>query len=230
MKRFGELVLVLAVIAIGGWALRANSAKLQLMFLISRFADGSHCYFVKVDGASVETHGGNPRQLSTQQLEEVALALEVGHAWSAENADYTRSGDAMLYSQIVLQQGSKSRRVSWKGVGQREFRLVDRLLASPVGPELREAISSAAGSLRASLPPPLRRPRRPRIGGGCRKEVLLERAEASRVVPLLEYRYPEVDFIMHPTMNGFYTIGSRNNVLALKNDVPGLDQLKFLSQ
>jgi hypothetical protein len=31
-------------------------------------------------------------------------------------------------------------------------------------------------------------------------------------------------------MNGFYAMGSRKNVLALKNDVPGLDQLTFLNQ
>lgn len=228
MRRFGELILVLAIIAIGGWALHAKSSKLQLMFLISRYADGSHCYFVKVDGAKVETHGSSPRPLSTDQLEEVALALEAGHAWSASSADYTRSGDAVLYTQIFLQQGSSSRRVSWRGFGPREFRLVDRLLASPVGPELREAIRSAAGSLRANLPSPPESPRR-RIG--CvRQEHLLERAAASRVVPLLEYRYPEVLFIMHPTMNGFYAVGSSRSVLALKNDVPGLDQLSFLNR
>lgn len=33
---------------------------------------------------------------------------------------------------------------------------------------------------------------------------------------------------MHPTMNGFYIVGSRNDVLAIKNDVPGLDELAFL--
>lgn len=227
MKRAGELLLILAIIAIGGWALRANSRRLQLMFLISRFSDGSHCYYLKMEGAKVETHGGSQRQLSAQQMEGVARALEVGRAWSAENADYTGSGDALLYSQIVLENGSRSRRVSWKGCGPREFRLVDRLLASPVGPELREAISSAAGSLRASLPSPPE-PRRRKLGCG-RQEILLERAEASRVVPLLEFRYPEVDFIIHPTMNGFYAMGSPKNVLALKNDVPGLDQLTFLN-
>ena len=190
-----NLTALLALLALCGlaarWAQRANSSRLQLMFLISQFDDGSHCYYVRVDGAKVETHGGNPRPLSTQQLEEVVLALEVGQAWSAENADYSRSGDAKIYSQIVLQQGSRSRRVSWKCVGPSECRLVDRLLASPVGPELREAISSAVGSLRASLPPPAE-PRRRIVGCGCRQEILLERVAAIRVVPLLEFRYPGV--------------------------------------
>ena len=40
----------------------------------------------------------------------------------------------------------------------------------------------------------------------------------------LQGEYPNVEFIPHPTMNGFYAVGSREDILKLKEEVPELDR------
>lgn len=56
------------------------------------------------------------------------------------------------------------------------------------------------------------------------QEILLEKAPAATVMRILAERYPTVKFTMHPTMNGFYVHGTRKDIMAIKADVPGLDQ------
>lgn len=57
-----------------------------------------------------------------------------------------------------------------------------------------------------------------------RQEYLLERAPASQVITVLQRQYQHVEFIPHPTMNGFYAVGTRADILLIKNDVPSLDR------
>ncbi|MCA9796119.1 MAG: hypothetical protein KC910_30135, partial [Candidatus Eremiobacteraeota bacterium] len=57
-----------------------------------------------------------------------------------------------------------------------------------------------------------------------RQEILLERAPAAKVMEYLFQRYPEVKFSPHPTMKGFYVEGSREDILAIKRAIPGLDR------
>ncbi len=57
-----------------------------------------------------------------------------------------------------------------------------------------------------------------------RQEFLLERAHAYDVIRLLQGEYKDVEFIPHPTMNGFYAVGSREDILRLKAEVPWLDK------
>ena len=57
-----------------------------------------------------------------------------------------------------------------------------------------------------------------------RQEFLLEYAPADKVMRFLKGQYKEVEFIPHPTMNGFYAVGKRGDILQLKNEVPQLDQ------
>jgi len=64
-------------------------------------------------------------------------------------------------------------------------------------------------------------PSRPR--GIIRQEVLVENAPAARVITSLQARFKDVEFIPHPTLNGFYAVGSRSDILELKNLVPDLD-------
>jgi type II secretory pathway component GspD/PulD (secretin) len=58
-----------------------------------------------------------------------------------------------------------------------------------------------------------------------RQEILLEKAPAAKVIGFLQGQYKDVEFIPHPTMNGFYAVGSRHDILQIKNDVPNLDKV-----
>jgi type II secretory pathway component GspD/PulD (secretin) len=66
-------------------------------------------------------------------------------------------------------------------------------------------------------------PRTP--ANSVRQEVLLEKAPAAKVIGFLQGQYKNVEFIPHPTMNGFYAVGSRGDILSIKNDVPNLDRV-----
>lgn len=109
------------------------------------------------------------------------------------------------------------------GKGFSQMRVVDALLRSPLGPELHECILTARSPLEKKET--LRReawltehhiPQ-------CPLEVLLESVEAQ-----LEYAYPNVRLRAHPTMNGFYLAGPRNNLVHLKKQIPNLDRRPFL--
>jgi type IV pilus secretin PilQ/predicted competence protein len=58
-----------------------------------------------------------------------------------------------------------------------------------------------------------------------RQEILLEKAPAAKVIGFLQGQYKNVEFVPHPTMNGFYAVGSRSDVLQIKNEVPNLDRV-----
>lgn len=64
--------------------------------------------------------------------------------------------------------------------------------------------------------------------GAIRQEILLEKAPAAKVIGFLQGQYKDVEFIPHPTMNGFYAVGSRSDILQIKNDVPNLDRVPEL--
>ena len=64
--------------------------------------------------------------------------------------------------------------------------------------------------------------------GAIRQEILLEKAPAAKVIGFLQGQYKDVEFIPHPTMNGFYAVGSRSEILQIKNDVPNLDRVPEL--
>ena len=66
-------------------------------------------------------------------------------------------------------------------------------------------------------------PRTP--ANSVRQEILLEKAPAAKVIGFLQGQYKNVEFIPHPTMNGFYAVGSRADILSIKNDVPNLDRV-----
>lgn len=67
-------------------------------------------------------------------------------------------------------------------------------------------------------------PRVPKANA-VRQEILLEKAPAAKVISFLQSQYRDVEFIPHPTMNGFYVVGSRADVLQIKGDVPNLDKV-----
>ncbi len=58
-----------------------------------------------------------------------------------------------------------------------------------------------------------------------RQEFLLEKAPSAKVVDFLAGQYDRVKFTPHPTMNGFYAQGSKNDILQIKREVPNLDRV-----
>lgn len=58
-----------------------------------------------------------------------------------------------------------------------------------------------------------------------RQEILLEKAPAPKVISFLESQYKGVKFIPHPTMNGFYVVGSKRDVLDIKSSIANLDRV-----
>jgi type IV pilus assembly protein PilQ len=72
------------------------------------------------------------------------------------------------------------------------------------------------------------------VGGGngpqvpkdaIRQEILLEKAPAAKVISFLESQYKNVKFTPHPTMNGFYVLGARKDVLQIKSEIGTLDRV-----
>lgn len=61
--------------------------------------------------------------------------------------------------------------------------------------------------------------------GAVRMEYLLEEAPSAKVVDFLKNEYPRVKFTPHPTMNGFYALGSREDLLQIKRELSNLDRV-----
>ncbi len=58
-----------------------------------------------------------------------------------------------------------------------------------------------------------------------RMEYLLEEAPSAKVVDFLTGQYPKVKFTPHPTMNGFYANGSKEDLLQIKRELATLDRV-----
>ena len=63
------------------------------------------------------------------------------------------------------------------------------------------------------------------VATSLRQEVLLDRAPATQVVEILRKRFPALEFILHPVLNGFYAMGPRADILRMKSLIPDLDVL-----
>ncbi|MGE0490826.1 MAG: hypothetical protein AB7S38_16585 [Vulcanimicrobiota bacterium] len=108
---------------------------------------------------------------------------------------------------------------------------LDRVLAGLPGEfgykMLEHSVVVASLEKLAEVPPACLIDREP--GGepppdSIRQEILLERVPAARVMEYLFPQYPNVQFTAHPTMNGFYVEGGREDILAIKRSIPGLDR------
>jgi type II secretory pathway component GspD/PulD (secretin) len=58
-----------------------------------------------------------------------------------------------------------------------------------------------------------------------RMEYLLEEASSAKVVDFLKGEYPRVKFTPHPTMNGFFANGSKEDLLQIKRELANLDRV-----
>lgn len=57
----------------------------------------------------------------------------------------------------------------------------------------------------------------------CRFEILLEHAPVQDLLPELRSAFPDIEFTEHPTMNGFFPLGSKESLLELKRMIYKLD-------
>lgn len=58
-----------------------------------------------------------------------------------------------------------------------------------------------------------------------RMEYLLEEAQSAKVVEFLKGEYERVKFTPHPTMNGFYATGSKDDLIQIKRELGNLDRV-----
>ncbi len=63
-----------------------------------------------------------------------------------------------------------------------------------------------------------------RIACSPRMEYLLEGIFSTVAVPYFQCRYPLVTFTHHPTMNGFYAMGNRDELLAIKRELVAFEK------
>ncbi len=61
--------------------------------------------------------------------------------------------------------------------------------------------------------------------GSVRQEFILEAAPSAKVVEFLQGQYLNVKFVPHPTMNGFYAVGPKKDILSIKTELPNLDRV-----
>ena len=57
------------------------------------------------------------------------------------------------------------------------------------------------------------------------QEFVLESAPSAGVIDFLKGQYPDVVFTPHPTINGFYAKGTKDELLEIKGKLPNLDQV-----
>ncbi len=57
-----------------------------------------------------------------------------------------------------------------------------------------------------------------------RREFSLNRAPSDKVTGFLQSQYPRVKFIAHPTVNGFYAVGSEQDLNQIQSELANLDQ------
>jgi len=225
VRRF-ELLVLFTVIALGAWLGNAREQRLALTWSISNNPDGSSGYALRVAGNQLSGPAG-VRTLSDSELDQINQALDDARAWSFT---FAKGGPSpALYTHAWLRRGHQSIELRWDGLASTShMRVVDALLRSPLGPELRQCVQMARAPLEERETARRNATRIKRRLPGCRQEVLLEVDDAQRLLPLLEYSYPQVKLEAHPTMNGFYPTGPRDSILQIKNDVPNLDRIPFL--
>lgn len=94
------------------------------------------------------------------------------------------------------------------------------------GPSTRTVVVAPPDKLAEIADDILGKTKGPKITGpAVRMEYLLEEAPSAKVLEFLKGSYPNVEFTAHPTMNGFYARGSREDLLQIKRELANLDRI-----
>lgn len=62
------------------------------------------------------------------------------------------------------------------------------------------------------------------LNAPVRMECLLDEASSATIVDLLKTEFPNVEFSPHPTVNGFFVRGSKDDLIKIKRKLPSLDR------
>lgn len=94
------------------------------------------------------------------------------------------------------------------------------------GPSTRTVVVAPPDKLAEIADDILGKTKGPKIAADAvRMEYLLEEAPAAKVLDFLKGSYTNVEFTAHPTMNGFYARGSREELLQIKRELANLDRI-----
>ncbi len=94
------------------------------------------------------------------------------------------------------------------------------------GPSVRTVVVAPPDKLAEIADDILGKTKGPKIAkDAVRMEYLLEEAPSAKVLDFLKGSYPNVEFTAHPTMNGFYARGSREELLQIKRELGNLDRI-----
>lgn len=221
-----DLWVLIIVIALGSWFASTRRQTLALSWSISRNQDGSDGCAISLNGNQLSGPKG-VRTLTEGEIEQIGRVVDDAGVLESKSAKSDLSPS--LYTQARIRRHGQSIELHWAGLGSMsQMHVVDALLNSPLGPELHQCILTARSPLEERETRRREAVLTERHIPRCPLEVLLESVEAQRLLPLLEYAYPNVRLQAHPTMNGFYLAGPLNNVLHLKNQIPNLDRRPFL--
>lgn len=94
------------------------------------------------------------------------------------------------------------------------------------GPSTRTVVVAPPDKLAEIADDILRTQKQAKVpANAVRMEYLLEEAPSAKVLDFLKGSYPNVEFTPHPTMNGFYARGSREDLLQIKRELANLDRV-----
>lgn len=94
------------------------------------------------------------------------------------------------------------------------------------GPSTRTVVVAPPDKLAEIADDILNKNKGPKVAkDAVRMEYLLEAAPSAKVLDFLKGSYPDVEFTPHPTMNGFYARGSREDLLQIKRELGNLDRV-----
>jgi type II secretory pathway component GspD/PulD (secretin) len=94
------------------------------------------------------------------------------------------------------------------------------------GPSTRTVVVAPPDKLAEIADDILNKNKGPKVAkDAVRMEYLLEEAPSAKVLDFLKGQYADVEFTPHPTMNGFYARGSRDELLQIKRELANLDRI-----
>jgi hypothetical protein len=221
-----ELLVLIIVIALGSWLASTRRQTLALSWSISRNQDGSDGCAISLDGNQLSGPKG-VRTLTDSEIEQIGRAVDDARVWDSKSvkSDLLPS----LHTRARIRRNGHSIELHWVGLASMsQMHVVDALLSSPLGAELHQCILAARSPLEERETLQREAWLTERHIPQCPLEVLLESVEPKRLLPLLAYAYPNMRLQLHPTMNGFYLAGPRNNVVHLKKQISNLDRRPFL--
>jgi hypothetical protein len=140
-------------------------------------------------------------------------ALEKAGVWEVADRDLEQGevDSEVLHTRLEVHSEGKAKKTTWHGTENSQLlRLADAIFGSSAGPELVGGLARVAEPMHDKQ-------------DTVRQEILMQSA-AGPVIPIMLYAHPCIEFTPHPTMNGFYVVGSRKHILQLRSEIGNFDR------